>query len=285
MTHSLRILMCAPLAAVLGTFASAAPASADNVTSSNWSGYAVHRSGVSFRSVTAAWRQPRAVCRRGQRSYSAFWIGLGGYSLRSDALEQIGSELDCAPSGRMVSSAWYELVPAASRTIRLRVRPGDALLADVTVTGNRVQVALADLTRRRSFSRTFTARSTDVSSAEWIAEAPSDCTSDTDCRTLPLANFRVARFTLAAAVSASGHSGSISDPAWHATRIRLSPGGRRFAVYRGSGAAAGAAIPSALSAAGSAFSVRFAYAQAAAADAQAAAISAAQLFHAALTLN
>ena len=37
-------------------------ASADTSASVNWAGYVAHKSGVSFRSVAAKWKQPAAVC-------------------------------------------------------------------------------------------------------------------------------------------------------------------------------------------------------------------------------
>jgi hypothetical protein len=230
---------------------------ADTSNSSNWAGYSVHRSGVNFRQVVAAWRQPTPKCTVGNESYSAVWVGLGGYSQTSNALEQIGTEADCSQSGKVVSSAWYELVPAASRAIRLRVRPGDLLGASVTVAGHRVVVALTNTTTHRSFTKTMYASSVDVSSAEWIVEAPSDCITDTACQTLPLANFGSATFSYAGAVSTTGHSGAISDPTWGSTKIQLIPGGRRFVAYQGSAGSAGAATPSALAARGTSFKVTY----------------------------
>ncbi len=245
-------LLIALLAAAL---ACPAAALADTAESSNWAGYAAHRPGVSFRSVVATWRQPRASCTRGKRTYSAFWVGLGGYSQSSTALEQIGTEMDCKASGRAVSSAWYELVPAPSTSIGLKVRPGDTLTASVTVAGHRVDVALDDLTRNRGFHKTLYAANADVSSADWIVEAPSDCLNIDACQTLPLANFGSTTFDLAGAESTTGHQGSISDPAWRWTKIKLTPGGRRFVVYHGTGTSAGAASPSPLRLQGSSFKV------------------------------
>src|SRR5664279_2400737 len=120
-----------------------APAAfADSVQSSNWAGYAVHRSGVRFKKVVATWKQPRVDCSQFSPGYSAAWVGLGGFSASSQALEQIGTESDCTSSGRAVSSAWYELVPAPSRGIRMRVSPGDTMSASVTVSGQRVTLVL-----------------------------------------------------------------------------------------------------------------------------------------------
>src|SRR5438046_2912311 len=64
----------------------AAPSAlADAVQSSNWAGYAAHRAGVRFTKVVAAWRQPAASCVRSHRTFSAVWVGIGGYSASSDA--------------------------------------------------------------------------------------------------------------------------------------------------------------------------------------------------------
>jgi Peptidase A4 family len=267
------------LLGALALLAGASSASADTITSSNWAGYAVHRSGVSFSRVSGAWRQPRTMCTPGRTTFSAMWVGIGGYSTSSPALSQIGTEVDCGGSGRVVSSAWYEQVPAASRPIHLRVKPGDLLFASVTITGHRVQLSLSDATSHRSFVKSLQASDLDTSSAEWILEAPSECVSPTACQTLPLANFGSARFTSASARSATGHVGAIADGSWGATRIRLTPGGRRFVVL-GAQSPGGGALPSNLSRRGSSFVVRYARVVASARAAAATrSVRAGQLFH------
>ena len=251
------------IALIAATCAVAAPAAlADSTNSSNWAGYAIHKPGVTFRTVSGTWRQPTAKCTPGVPGYSAFWVGLGGFSLNSPALEQTGTEVDCNIDGRVVSTAWYELVPAASSPIRLTVRPGDLMRASVTVAGRRVTISLYDVTRRRGFKKTLNASIVDVSSAEWIAEAPSQCVSLDSCQTLPLADFARTKFDSATAKSSTGHAGSISDRSWGWTKIMLTPGGRRFAAYQGSGPAAGAAAPSSLLSGGRSFSVSWALASA-----------------------
>ncbi len=240
----------------LGSLAFAAGASADVKDSANWSGYAVHRPGVQFRTVSATWVQPNATCVQGERTYSAFWIGIGGFSLTAPALEQVGTELDCTASGAIRSTAWYELVPARSRKVTVSVRPGDTVRATVTVRGHRVTVTLADLSTGRSFRRTAHARLIDASSAEWIAEAPSVCRGLTDCQTLPLANFGTATFASAKAQSTSGRAGTITASAWRRTMIRLLPGGRHF-VLGASGTSGAEATPSAPAAGGSRFTVNY----------------------------
>jgi hypothetical protein len=243
--------------AVSAVLAASAPSAlADTVQSSNWAGYAAHRAGVRFKKVVAAWKQPSVNCSRYSPAYSAVWVGLGGYSASSEALEQIGTEVDCSPSGRTVSSAWYELVPAPSRSIGMRVNPGDAMSASVNVSGSRVTLVLQDETRHKSFRKALRVSSIDLSSAEWIVEAPSECVSADVCRTLPLADFGSESFTLAGAQSTSGRTGAISARSWDTTKIKLIPSGRRF-VLNGGSVTDGAASPSGLSARGSSFKVTF----------------------------
>ena len=71
--------LVAGVAAVAACLAVPASATADTITSNNWSGYAVHRSGVKFKKATATWRQPAATCTAGTATYSAFWLKACGY--------------------------------------------------------------------------------------------------------------------------------------------------------------------------------------------------------------
>ena len=240
--------------AVCGTSGAAATsAGAATVTSSNWGGYAVTRSGLAFRRVSSTWVVSRGTCSRGSAGYSATWIGLGGFNGSSQALEQIGTELDCSVAGRAYYSTWYELVPQAPRTLALRVRPGDRVAASVEVIGTRVSLGLRNRTTGASFSRTTRMSSPDASSAEWIVEAPSACESADRCVQLPLSNFGTTSFRNASATSARGHTGTISDRSWSRTRLNLTglPSGFIDA------ASTSGASPSALSSAGSAFSITY----------------------------
>lgn len=241
-------------AALLALCSSSAAAAAQTASSANWSGYAVHRAGVRFTRVIGSWQQPNAVCAAGHPRYSAMWVGLGGYAQSSAALEQIGSEVDCTASGGVASSAWYELVPAGSQTIRMKVRPGDSMSASVGVTGHRVVLSLIDETRHSAFRKVLEAGVVDVTSAEWILEAPSDCIRANLCQTLPLADFGLASFAGTRAQSVNRHLGTVSDRAWDATRILLRPTGRQFIGLDGS---PGTATASALNARGTSFTVAY----------------------------
>jgi hypothetical protein len=238
----------------------AAPAAADgaSTTSSNWAGYAVSKPGVKFRRVAATWVVPTAACSAaGRRRYSAAWLGLGGYHTTSTALEQIGTEADCTAKGTPSYSGWYELVPDDPVDIDLTMRQGDTMSASVTVSGHTVRLYLANRTRSTVFSKQLTADRIDITSAEWIVEAPSACYGDR-CETLPLANFGSTSFANAKATSATGHQGAISDAAWSATSIALrSDRGRAFGGRFAADSGSGGASPGDLTPTGDGFAVTY----------------------------
>jgi hypothetical protein len=94
-----------------------------------------------------------------------------------------------------------------------------------------------------------------VSSAEWIAEAPSVCYGQ-NCHVLPLADFGSVAFSAGSATAANGHKGPISDSAWSPTALELLglSGGLGSARF-GQSATVGTATPTSLTSAGSAFTV------------------------------
>jgi hypothetical protein len=128
----------------------------------------------------------------------------------------------------------------------------------VTVTGHRVVLELDNLTQHRRFRKTMYAAAIDISSAEWIVEAPSACVSQFACQALPLADFGSITFGSATARSTSGTVGTIAKGAWDRTKINLTAGSRRFLVDRGTGDTAGTASPSGLRTGGSVFDVTYA---------------------------
>jgi hypothetical protein len=226
----------------MARLAPAAPAGVrETSVSQNWAGYAVAATDVvqapnadgttpapvTFTSVTGTWRQPRATCTAGSPGFSSVWVGLGGFSPGSQALEQVGTEVDCTGAGRATSSAWYELLPAPPVDLALKILPGDLISASVNVSGNDVLVQIKNRTRRTSFTKqlTMTAPVPDLSSAEWVVEAPSTC-SRLRCKPLPLANFGSVAFSRIA-TTASAHAGTLSDPTWSPTMIQLVPDAAR----------------------------------------------------------
>ena len=198
--------------------------------SSNWSGYAAISADpavpAQFTDVTATWRVPKSTCTVNRISSAAFWVGLGGYDPASTSLEQLGTGADCDGATKTPTYyAWWELVPAASVKIPLTVKPGDTISAAVLVSGQKVTFSLKNITRRSRFSKVLTTtQALDTASAEWIAEAPSDCSSAGRCRPVPLTNFGTVTFSNIAAIG-NAHPGTLTDAGWSSTAIQLVSGG------------------------------------------------------------
>ena len=168
---------------LVGTTASASQAGGirHEAESTNWSGYAGTTG--TYTSVSASWTEPTGTCKSGDQ-YSAFWVGLDGYS--SSTVEQTGSEVDCA--GRTAEYyAWYEAYPAGSEDYSNTVKPGDHFNASVTYEGsNKFALYIDDTTQGWSHDTTVTVSGAARSSAEVIVEAPC-CTSSGGI--LPLTDF------------------------------------------------------------------------------------------------
>jgi hypothetical protein len=245
----------AALTGVSAGSASAATNTSSEAVSQNWAGYVVGNSstGSGFSNVSGSWVQPSVTCTSGQQDYSAFWVGLGGSSSGSQALEQVGTQADCTSGGGTSYYAWYELVPAAPVQLGLAVHPGDHISAKVDVSASDVTVALTDQTTGQSATKNLQMSDPDTSSAEWIAEAPSECDGSGGCQPLALSDFGTVDFTGASATS-GGHTGSISDSDWTAQPVALGSSGAQDASYATGQSTAGA-NPSSVSTDGSSFSV------------------------------
>ena len=264
-----------------GPIASASAATdVQQATSGNWSGYVVGAgsdsgssgAATTFKTVTGSWVQPTAKCSSGGATYSAFWVGLGGADGRQ-ALEQAGTEANCGANGTAHYYAWYELVPKVPVRVDLAVHPGDHMTATTTVEGHDVTETIVNHTTGQSFAKTLTMSNPDVSTAEWIAEAPSQCQGGaSNCTALPLSNFGTVSFTSASATDSSGHTGTISSGGWGTAALTLDsgdnssagsiPAGYGYGYGYGSGqpvssAASGSASPSGLTDGGSAFTVSY----------------------------
>jgi hypothetical protein len=229
---------------------------ATNSTSTNWSGYAV--TGTTFTDVKGSWVQPAANCSataasptngkgngnghgsgggggstgKAQSTYSSFWVGLDGYS--SNTVEQTGTDADCSGT-TPVYYGWYEFYPAFPINFANPVSPGDTINAEVAVSGATVTITLQDVTQGWTQRATQSSSGYALSSAEWVAEAPSSG------KVLPLANFGTVNFGNAAATG-GGRTGSISaftyDPMTMVTSTGqtkaapsgLGSGGKSFSV-------------------------------------------------------
>jgi hypothetical protein len=213
--------------------------------SPHWAGYVATPRAGAFTAVQATWVQPRIRCDRPNSSV-AFWIGLGGATRRARGLEQIGTSADCSDTLVPSYSAWSELIPVPARPVELpiSVAPGDTITAQVAASDASVTLTLRNVTTDEAYSTETPAPLLDLVSAEWIAEAPSFfCLRR--CTTLPLAHFGTLTFTSTTA-RIDAHTGTIKDSAWIHQRIKLTTTREQPA-----------AVPSALSADGRSFSVRW----------------------------
>jgi hypothetical protein len=246
--------------------------------SENWAGYVVTSNDDSgFSAVSGQWTEPKVACTaNAQPTYSAYWVGLGGGGQQSSALEQIGTQADCSAAGTARHYAWYELVPSAPVKLSLKIDPGDRIWARTAVNGAQVTLLITDQTSHQTWSKTLTMASTtpDTSTAEWVAEAPSECAGATvsNCTPLPLADFGTTTFTDAHATSAGGHTGSIDDSQWTAEAVELEPsssslfgggpgglpgGYGSYSQFSGYTSRASGAAPTSLRKQGTSFSVKY----------------------------
>jgi hypothetical protein len=258
---------CVAFSAAVVVAAAGAISTAGVDVSSNWSGYAVTAVGstattavgsMSFTNVTGTWTQPAATCTPGQSTSAAIWVGLGGYTVGSNNLEQTGTSADCDANGKATYYVWYELVPETSVTVKLKVFPGDTITSSVLIVNpTTVLVQVKNRTRHTMFTKRLPMDTPDLTSAEWIAEAPSECTVGGFCRTVRLTNFGSVTFSKIAALGNS-QGGTLNGPGWEPTPIQLVPRARRvFGDVDASANSQAGASPANLAADGSSFTVNW----------------------------
>ncbi len=157
------------------------------VESENWSGYAV--TGSDFTNAEGSWTISTVDCSLTPNSYSAFWVGIDGYS--SSTVEQTGTIAYCNGS-KAEYYAWYEFYPAGSVEITsVPVSPGNQISAKVVYSGKEFTTTITNETTGKTYSKTGRVSGAKRSSAEWIAEAPC-CTGSGGI--LPLSDFGTGSF-------------------------------------------------------------------------------------------
>jgi hypothetical protein len=143
----------------------------NQVTSTNWSGYADDDSGGNtYSKVTGKWVEPALSC-TATTALAAFWVGIDGYN--SGTVEQDGTLAYC-DGGSAFYYTWWEMYPANDiQVVGSSVAAGDSITASVVRTGTSYALKITDATNpANSFSTTQKCTSCVNSSAEWIAEAP-----------------------------------------------------------------------------------------------------------------
>ena len=219
------------VAVLLGATADAQPSRSaphrDSVprppTIARWSGYVVTAPGVSFTSVSGTWTEPAASCTKGaEAALSTVWVGLGGYTAASTALDQIGTDANCDAAGHARYSAWFELLPDVAHSIAKEVDAGDTMAGSVVIRKtNLIELTLRDLSRDWTFAAAIQVGVPDESSAEWVVEAPYGCLRFT-CHQAPLANFGTVAIR-GIAVTGNGRRGSLANRTWRRTALLAVP--------------------------------------------------------------
>lgn len=171
------------------------------VQSTNWSGYADNNTkGNTYTSITANWTEPTGTC-TGTTTLAVFWVGIDGFS--SNSVEQDGTLIECS-RGTPFYFTWWEMFPTNSiQTVGTTVRPGDSISASVVRSGTSYTLKVTDSSRSGdSFTTTQSCGNCANSSAEWIAEAPSNSSG-----VLPLTDFH--SWTASGATVKSGSTSGV----------------------------------------------------------------------------
>jgi hypothetical protein len=187
--------------ASVATMSTSIPTSKDT----NWAGYIVasdlQNPQASVTAVSASWAVP-TVTDSSQNTFSAVWIGIGGFF--DDTLIQTGTEQDSI-QGQSEYYAWLELLPQNSITI-------DQISASIQlVDANTDQwsIYMKDLTKNQEYTSSFFYASSQLS-AEWIVERPELTSRRSRGNLTSLADVGTVKFATCQA-TIGGETGTISS--------------------------------------------------------------------------
>ena len=169
----------------------------------NWSGYADDTSrGNTYTKVSGRWAEPAITCPTKETQVAIFWAGIDGFT--SSTVEQNGTIAECY-QGTAFYYTWWEMYPTNFiQVVGSTVKPGDHIAASVVRTGTSYKLNLTDSSRSGdNISKTETCTTCANTSAEWIAETPSQSRGYT-----PLPDFKT--WTVSSASVTSGTTGSIN---------------------------------------------------------------------------
>lgn len=143
---------------------------------------------------------------------------------RRGGAEQAGTVASCGAGGASSEHAWYEIVPAPPITANLHVSSGDLITASVNILDGGT-VALFQIknrtTRTVATTKVSLASMPDLTSAEWIAEAPTSCILR-GCFSVPLPQFGSVSFSKIAALG-NDIGGTPTRPDWSSEDLQLVP--------------------------------------------------------------
>ena len=143
----------------------------------NWSGYADDNSvGDSYQRVAGDWVQPAITCHSDEDELAVFWVGLDGFS--DSTVEQDGT-LGFCHMGQKYYFTWWEMYPTNAIQLGGEIAAGDKIAAEVDFTkaSSSYTLKVSDgahpngaITQHQVCGSTPCQNS----SAEWIAETPSN---------------------------------------------------------------------------------------------------------------
>jgi hypothetical protein len=196
---------------------------AASFSSANWDGYAVtpNSAGTTYNHVQAQWVQPAVTCDPSKSVENAvFWVGLDGWG--SNSVEQGGTLANCQ-NGTAQYETWWEMWPFNGLATVFAINAGDTIQASVTYTPSTsmFDIEVKDVTSGKTLSEVLPCQpgmsGCVRTSAEVISEDPGGG-SDVD-GLFYLPHYNPITYTGASVTDASGHTGTLSDPAWQQNQI------------------------------------------------------------------
>jgi hypothetical protein len=173
--------------------------------------------------VRATFFVPYLNCALTPGTFSADWVGFGGFVGTSVSVQQDGIEADCTATGRASYFAWFQMYPRGRGRSKIRIKGGDSVTASVfyDAAHRTFVLAVTDNTTGGHFSVrracphgvTCPARS-----AEIISSTPTKGTG-AHLVVKPLADYGAVSFTDVAVTNLAGMRGGLRSPHWTATRI------------------------------------------------------------------
>ena len=214
------VVVPSPNSSVLGlkpntSKASPHGSSTDSYNSANWSGYMTNAGNIT--GITASWVVPEVIGNNQTKTGDATWIGIGG--ITSSDLIQIGTQNTISANGQVSSSAFYEILPAAPRTIdTVNLLPGSSITASINQLQSGLwQINLTNTSTEETFS-SYVIYQSSKSSAEWIEEDPTAAPN----QLLPLDNFDIVSFTSGSTIMNGSNATILSSHSQPITMVNQS---------------------------------------------------------------
>lgn len=175
-----------------------------SLQSTNWGGYVIASNQIALNDYNSAYAQHdvthvnatwivQTAASSHKATYSAQWVGIGGFFSGDNSLIQTGTESDYSNGASY--GAWYELLPASETPISMNIQPGDKMYASISLVPNTTDewnITIKDVSENETYSTVVTYNSSKLS-GEYIEERPELCTS-VSCSLSTLSDFGTAYY-------------------------------------------------------------------------------------------